>query len=82
MTRERIFLMMETGHKGKDTYIGISKVCVTGVYNRLASCVSTSGDALKHSLKVGIRIVLEIRNVCLHPSLSIAKSSRDLKLLA
>jgi len=80
--RERIFFMMETDHKGKGTYIGIRKVCVTDVYNRLASCVRTSGDALKNSLKVGIRIVLEVRNVCLHLSLSIAKSSRDLKLLA
>lgn len=66
----------ETNHKGKATYIGISNVCVTGVYHRLASFVSTSDGALKNSLKVGISIVLEVRNVCLHPSLSIAKSSR------
>lgn len=72
--------MMETDHKGKGTYIGISKVCVTDVYNRLANRVKTSGDALKNSLKIGIRIVLEVRDVCFHPSLSIAKSSRDLKL--
>lgn len=71
--------MMET--KSKGTCIGISKVCVTGVYKRLASCVTTNGDAFKNSLKVSIRIVLKVRNVSLPPSLSTTESNRDLKVL-
>lgn len=34
--------MMEINHESK--YLGISQVCITGVYNRLGKCVSTGGD--------------------------------------
>lgn len=47
-TKERMFLIIDTDCKSKGTsYTGISKVCVTGGENRLASCVSTGGEALK-----------------------------------
>lgn len=44
-TGDRIFIMMEIKHRSK--YIGISKACITSVYNRLGRCVSTDGDGFE-----------------------------------
>lgn len=51
-------------------------MCITDVYSRLGRCLRTDSDGCENPFKVGMRIVLEVRDVAFPPS-SKAKSSKD-----
>lgn len=73
---DRIFLMMKLTIR-VNSYVGISKVCIPVCIVGQEGVWGQTVMALKNSFKVGIRIVLDARDVAFSPS-SIAKSSKDL----